>query len=249
MILVILQARTSSSRLPGKVLRPLMGRAMILRELDRLKECCEITQLVLATSTDPTDDELAQTVEAAGYDVYRGSLDDVLERYYHCAQRYMPTNVVRLTGDCPVIDPHIVDRVIAQHIAEHNDYTSTTERFPDGLDTEVMTYAALEKAYQEAALPSEREHVTLYIRRHPERFRVGTVDCAEDYGAMRWTVDEPQDFALIEKIYERLYPQHPDFAMEDILTLFCGDETLAHINQGIMRNEGLKKSIAAEKVL
>ena len=161
----------------------------------------------------------------------------------------MPTHVVRLTGDCPVIDPHIVDRVIAQHVAKSNDYTSTTERFPDGLDTEVMTYAALEKAYQEATLPSEREHVTLYIRRHPERFRVGTVDCAEDYGAMRWTVDEPQDFALIEKIYERLYPQHPDFAMEDILTLFRGDETLAHINQGIMRNEGLKKSIAAEKVL
>ena len=161
----------------------------------------------------------------------------------------MPTHVVRLTGDCPVIDPHIVDRVIAQHVAKHNDYTSTTERFPDGLDTEVMTYAALEKAYQEADLPSEREHVTLYIRRHPERFRVGTVDCAEDYGAMRWTVDEPQDFALIEKIYERFYPQHPVFTMEDILTLFREDETLAHINQGIMRNEGLKKSIAAEKVL
>lgn len=249
MALAILQARTSSSRLPRKVLRPLMGRAMILRELDRLKECCEITQLVLATSIDPSDDELAQTVEAAGYDVYRGSLDDVLGRYYHCAQRYMPTHVVRLTGDCPVIDPHIVDRVIAQHVAKRNDYTSTTERFPDGLDTEVMTYAALEKAYQEAALPSEREHVTLYIRRHPERFRVGTVDCAEDYGAMRWTVDEPQDFALIEKIYERFYPQHPVFTMEDILTLFREDETLAHINQGIMRNEGLKKSIAAEKVL
>ncbi len=187
--------------------------------------------------------------EAAGYDVYRGSLDDVLGRYYHCAQRYMPTHVVRLTGDCPVIDPHIVDRVTAQHAAERNDYTSTTERFPDGLDTEIMTYAALEKAYQKADLPSEREHVTLYIRRHPELFRVGTVDCAEDYGAMRWTVDEPQDFALIEKIYERLYPQYPDFTMEDILTLFREDETLAHINQGIMRNEGLKKSIADERVL
>ena len=137
----------------------------------------------------------------------------------------------------------------AQHAAERNDYTSTTERFPDGLDTEIMTYAALEKAYQKADLPSEREHVTLYIRRHPELFRVGTVDCAEDYGAMRWTVDEPQDFALIEKIYERLYPQYPDFTMEDILTLFREDETLAHINQGIMRNEGLKKSIADERVL
>ena len=249
MALAILQARTSSSRLPRKVLCPLLGSAMILRQLERLNRSKEISKIVLATSIDESDDMLAATVETAGYAVYRGSLDDVLRRYYACAVEYAADHIVRVTGDCPLIDWRIVDDVIARHLAENNDYTHTTERFPDGLDTEVMTFTALEHAHREAQLSSEREHVTLYFRNHPERFRIGDVDCAEDYGNLRWTVDEPCDFALVEAIYEQLYSSNPDFSMQDILVLLDEKPELRLINQGIVRNEGLQKSIAEDELL
>ena len=222
---------------------------MILRQLERLNRSQEIRKIVLATSIDESDDVLARTVEAAGYAVYRGSLDDVLARYYHCAEQYASAHVVRITGDCPLIDWRIVDDVIARHLAENNDYTHTTERFPDGLDTEVMTFTALEHAHREAQLSSEREHVTLYFRNHPERFRIGDVDCAEDCGNLRWTVDEPRDFALVEAIYEQLYSSNPDFSMQDILALLDEKPELRLINQGIVRNEGLQKSIAEDELL
>lgn len=248
MVLAILQARTSSSRLYGKVLQPVLGRSMILRELERLERSKEITKLILATSVDESDDELALTVETEGYVVYRGSLDDVLARYYTCAKEYEPEHVVRLTGDCPVIDWRLVDEVIRRHIAEKNDYTRTTDRFPDGLDTEVMTFAALEQAHRKASLVSEREHVTLYIRKHPELFRLGEVDAQEDWSAMRWTVDEPRDLALIKHVFSLLYPTQPDFCMYDILALLKEHAELLSCNAGILRNEGLIKSLHTDKV-
>ena len=148
MILAIVQARLSSSRLPGKVLRPIMGRAMILYELERLSRSRRIDNIVLATSEDESDDPLAETVCSAGYAVFRGSLNDVLARYYHCAAAYGAEHVVRITGDCPLIDPAVVDRVIECHLNEGNDYTSNTigeATYPDGLDTEVMRLTALER--------------------------------------------------------------------------------------------------------
>ena len=246
LILAILQARTSSSRLPGKVLRPLLGHAMILRQMERLERSREIDKLVLATSTDESDDTLTSVVEADGYAVYRGSLDDVLSRYHACAAQYGATHIVRITGDCPVIDWRVTDAVIARHVAEGNDYTYTTERFPDGLDTEVMTCTALAQAYQEAELSSEREHVTLYFRNHPELFRIGNVDAEENYGGMRWTVDEPRDFAFIEAVYSELFPSNNDFSMQDILQLLSARPEFGEINRGIERNEGLQKSLAAD---
>ena len=246
MVLGILQARCSSHRLPNKVLKPLLGRAMILRELDRLAHSRRIDQIVLATSRDASDDPLCQAAVEAGVTVYRGSLDDVLERYYACAEQYDAEHIVRVTGDCPLIDWRIVDDVIVRHLAENNDYTHTTEHFPDGLDTEVMTFSALSQAHREAKLPSEREHVTVYFRKHLELFRIGRVDAAADYGDLRWTVDEPRDFALIEEIYEQLYLSNHDFSMQDILALFDKKPVLRSMNQGIVRNEGLQKSLAED---
>lgn len=246
LILAILQARTSSSRLPGKVLRSLMGRAMILRQMERLKRSREIGRLVLATSIDESDDKLVSVAETAGYIVYRGSLDDVLGRYYACAKEYGADHIVRVTGDCPLIDWRVSDDVIVRHLTEKNDYTHTTERFPDGLDIEIMTFTALEQAYREARLISEREHVTLYFRNHPECFRIGSVDCAEDYRDLRWTVDEPCDFAFVEAVYEKLYAKNNDFSMQDILVLLKEHPDLRTLNQGIIRNEGLLKSLAED---
>lgn len=246
MILAILQARCSSRRLPNKVLKPLLGRPMVLRQIERLSHSRYIDKVVLATSTDMSDNGLYDAVHKARVSVYRGSLDDVLGRYYACAKEYGADHIVRVTGDCPVIDWRVTDDVIARHLAEHNDYTHMTERFPEGLDTEVMTFAALEHAYRAATRSSEREHVTLYFRNNPECFRIGAVDCAEDYGDMRWTVDEPCDFALVETIYEQLYPTNNDFAMQDMLMLFSEHPELRELNQGVIRNEGLQKSLAED---
>ena len=221
---------------------------MVLHELDRLAHSRRIDQIVLATSTDASDDLLYAAIVQAGVNVYRGSLDDVLERYYTCAAQYGADHIVRVTGDCPLIDWRIVDDVIVRHLAEQNDYTYTTERFPDGLDTEVMTFAALTQAYQEARMPSEREHVTLYFRNHPECFHVGDVDCAENYGDLRWTVDEPEDFLFVQNVYERLYPEHKNFAMQDILDLLAKHSELMRLNEGFMRNEGMKKSLEEDEL-
>lgn len=246
MILAILQARCSSRRLPNKVLKPLLGRPMVLREIERLSRSQHIDRIVLATSVDASDDGLYDAVREAGVYVYRGSLDDVLGRYYACAKEYGADHIVRVTGDCPVIDWRVTDNVIERHLAECNDYTHMTERFPEGLDTEVMTFAALERAYRAATRSSEREHVTLYFRNYPEQFHIGVVDCAEDYGDMRWTVDEPCDFALVETIYEQLYPTNNDFAMQDMLALFSEHPELQELNQSVIRNEGLQKSLAED---
>lgn len=246
MLLSIIQARTSSTRLPGKVLFPLAGKPMIVQEIQRLSHSRKIDKIVLATSTDASDDELCTVVTAAGVEVYRGDLTDVLDRYYRCAKKYGADHIVRITGDCPVIDWRLVDTVIARHIAEQNDYTHMTERFPDGLDTEVMTFAALERAQREATLLSEREHVTLYFRKHLEIFRIGTVDSQADYGDLRWTVDEMRDFTFIEAVYEHLFPLKNDFTMEDMISLLKEHKDLLEINRGITRNEGLQKSLAEE---
>ncbi len=219
---------------------------MVLREIERLSRSQRIDQIVLATSTDTSDDGLYDAVHEAGVSVYRGSLDDVLGRYYACAKEYGAEHIVRVTGDCPLIDWRVSDDVIARHLTEKNDYTHTTERFPDGLDTEVMTFAALAQAHREAQLTSEREHVTLYFRNHPERFRIGSVDCAEDYRDLRWTVDEPCDFAFVEAVYEKLYANNNDFSMQDILSLLKEQPDLRALNQGVVRNEGLQKSLAED---
>ncbi|EKU70828.1 cytidylyltransferase domain-containing protein [Selenomonas sp. F0473] len=252
MILAIVQARLSSSRLPGKVLRPIMGRAMILYELERLSRSRRIDNIVLATSEDESDDPLAETVRDAGFTVFRGNLGDVLGRYDACAKAFGAAHVVRITGDCPLIDPAIVDAVIDRHLSEGNDYTSNTlgeATYPDGLDTEVMRYAALERAYREARLPSEREHVTQYIIKHPELFKQGGLRYAgESLGRLRWTVDEPEDFLFVESVYERLYLERKDFAMRDILDLLEKQPDLTHLNEGFTRNEGMKKSLEEDKL-
>ncbi len=249
MILCIVQARSSSSRLPGKVLKPILGKPMILHELERLRRSKRIDKIVLATSQDDSDNILARIVAESGVEVHRGSLDDVLDRYYQCAKPYQPDHVVRITGDCPVIDWRIVDEVIEKHLEEGNDYTSLSEEYPDGLDTEVVRFLALEQAWKEARLLSEREHVTLYIRNHAKEFQCGKMTCPQNLNQMRWTVDEPQDFEFIWQVYEELYSSNEDFAMQEILRLLEKRPELLAVNQGIQRNEGLLKSLKKDKEL
>ncbi|WP_037353027.1 cytidylyltransferase domain-containing protein [Selenomonas sp. FC4001] len=248
-VLAIVQARCSSSRLPGKVIKELAGKPMIIHELERLSRSKTIDKIVLATSTEASDDPLALVVADAGMTVYRGNLDDVLDRYYQCASEYQPQHVVRITGDCPVIDWRLVDNVINTHIKHGNDYTTLSEYYPDGLDTEVMKFSALEEAWNKSKLLSEREHVTLYLRNHGNDFKLETIPCKENLESMRWTVDEPQDFMFITQVFAELYSANQDFSMEDILLLLRKKTELMDINRGIQRNEGLAKSLANDKMI
>lgn len=249
MILAVLQARASSSRLPGKVLRPLLGKPMILRQIERLRRSRRIEHLVLATSIDASDDVLADAVSKAGIEVSRGSLDDVLDRFVQAVAPHQPDWIVRLTGDCPLADPDVIDHVIASTISADADYGSNAlePTYPDGLDVEVIRATVLDAVACEPRTTAEREHVTLGIYRQPERFRLHSVKSDRDLSAFRWTVDEPRDFALVERIYQELYPVNPAFVTADVLALLERDPELASLNTGLQRNEGLAKSIAVEK--
>jgi len=248
-IVAIIQARSSSSRLPGKVLMPILGKAMILRQLERIQLAQNISSLIVATSIESSDDELVAVLEKEGIGCYRGSLDDVLDRYYEAAKLNLAEHIIRLTGDCPLIDPDIIDQVISTHLRDGNDYTSNTlaPTFPDGLDVEVIKFETLQDTCQQAGLPSEREHVTPYILKHPEMYKLGNVSNCKDLSALRWTVDEPEDFELIATIYNKLYPLNPQFAIADILEFLENNPELKKKNQHIEYNEGMKKSLQADR--
>jgi len=247
-VLAILQARVSSFRLPGKVLRLILGQPMLFRQIERLSRCKEFEQLVVATSVDPSDDPLASECAARGIAYSRGSLNDVLDRYIQSALPYQPGTIVRLTGDCPLTDPALIDEVIRYFHAGNYDYVSNCvpPTFPDGLEVEVMRFACLEQASREAVLPSEREHVTPFLRAHPERFRLGSYVAQVDRSDLRWTVDEPEDFEFVRTVYEKLYPTKPDFTTDDILNLLEKYPNLQSINSKFKRNDGLKKSLQAD---
>lgn len=244
MILAVLQARTSSSRLPGKVMLPLMGAPMLARQIERLNRSNCIDRLVVATSDRPDDDCVAELAEGAGIAAFRGSLDDVLDRYHGAAAPHDPTHVVRVTGDCPLADWKVIDDAIEFAVQGGFDYASNTlnPTWPDGLDVEVVTFEALATAWRESQNPLEREHVMPFITRRPERFRLGSFEGDTDLSALRWTVDEPADYELVSRVYAALYPANPSFTTADILRLLKSDPALLAINAGIERNELLSRA-------
>lgn len=233
--LAILQARMSSRRLPGKVLRPILGRPMLALQLERLRRCRAPDRLIVATSTDASDEPIAALCDREGLECFRGSLEDVLDRYYRAALPLHPDHVVRLTADCPLADPALIDRVIRFHVEGAYDFTSNAivRTFPAGLDVAVLRLSALDDAWREAKRPDEREHVTLFMRRNPARYRIGAYRDAQDRSGYRWTVDEQADFDLVRTIYERLYPVDPGFGTEDIYRLLARDPALMEINRGV----------------
>lgn len=225
---------------------------MILRQIERIRWATRIEELVLATSDDPSDDELAAAATRAGVRVFRGSLQDVLDRFYRAALPFRPTHVVRLTGDCPLADPHVIDQTIRTHLEQGNDYTSNcvpVATFPDGLDVEVARFSALERAWKEATKAPEREHVMPFLWGQPARFQIGAVKQDRDLSHLRWTVDEPKDFELVSQIYGELYPRDPAFTTQDILALLERRPELKTLNANIERNEGLKMSFRKDELV
>ena len=210
-IVAIIQARMSSSRLPGKVLMDLAGKPVLAHVVGRIQACATIPRLAVATSTDQTDDAIQGWCDAAGVNCYRGSLQDVLDRYYQAALRYRAEVVVRITADCPVVDPTIVDEVVQGFLAGDYDFYGLSGEFPDGLDCTVFSFAALARAWREAKLPSEREHVGPYIENNPEFFKNGGMRKFTGMSHHRWTLDEPRDLAFLQNIFARLYRENAPF--------------------------------------
>ncbi len=250
MILGILQARMGSSRLPGKVLKKILNRPMLALQIERIKQSELINQLIIATSSNPEDDAIESLCVDLGVECFRGSLNNVLERFYKAAEIYNPDHIVRLTGDCPLIDPEIMDQVIQFHLDNFYDYSSNTlePSFPDGLDLEVMRFSALKTAFEKAVLPSELEHVTPYIHRRPDVFSLGNFKFQKDLSFHRWTVDEPEDYELVSWIFECLNSTHGlNFKFQDVLNLLEKHPDKFNLNQKYVRNEGMTKSLLADQ--
>jgi spore coat polysaccharide biosynthesis protein SpsF len=243
--IAIVQARSRSSRLPGKSLADIEGKPLIQHVIERSARASRVDEIVLATTVDSSDDELAAAVSALGYRCVRGSELDVLDRFALAAREAQADIIVRVTADDPLKDPAVIDRVIAEFHANHADYASNTIKptFPEGVDIEVFSHAALENAWRNATLPSEREHVTPYIWSRPSEFCLVNVTHSEDLSSLRWTVDHPQDLEFVRSVYRHLYRVNPGFLMEDVLQLLRHEPSLAGINTGIARGEGYQRSI------
>jgi spore coat polysaccharide biosynthesis protein SpsF (cytidylyltransferase family) len=249
-VIAILQARCNSSRLPNKVLLPILGKPMIQWQIERLSRCKNIDKLIVATSEESSDLPLVELCDDIGIPVYRGSLNNVLERFYQVAIQNEPEFIVRLTGDCPLIDPMIVDEVIEFINLGSFDYVSNSiePSYPDGLDVEVFSFNTLKNIYANAKISSEKEHVTLHVANNRNKFKIGIYRNPTDLSHHRWTVDEPSDFKLVTAIFEGLAHLKGDFLMIDVLHFLEKNQELQSLNHNIMRNEGLLKSIIQDKI-
>jgi spore coat polysaccharide biosynthesis protein SpsF len=233
-IVAIIQARMGSSRLPGKVLKDLGGATVLGRVLNRLGRSRLIQDLLVATTTEPADNAIVEHCERTGQKVFRGSDRDVLDRYYRAAKYSDAEVVVRITSDCPVIDPQVADATIRAFLDRRADYVSNTRvrTYPRGLDTEVMTVQVLERAWRESSNPHQREHVTPYIYENPGDFKLHGIENDADCSQHRWTLDTPEDLQLLRVIYAR-FGGRDDFGWREILELVEGDPSLADINRRI----------------
>lgn len=236
----IVQARIGSTRLPGKVLMDLRGKPVLARVVERLARARTIGRIIIAIPKTAADDKLADLCERSGWLYFRGAEQDVLDRYYQAAKHFGSSWIVRVTSDCPLIDPSIVDEVVGEfckHLPDV-DYAANIvppRTFPRGLDTEVMTFSALARAWKEATDPTHREHVTLYLLRHPEKFRLQAVRNRVDRSNLRWTLDTPEDYALIRRIYESF--DHDHFSWEDVLNVLESNPSWLDINDHVKQKE------------
>jgi spore coat polysaccharide biosynthesis protein SpsF len=235
--LAIVQARMTSTRLPGKVLMPILGRPMLALQLERMRRAASLDGIVVATTTNASDEPIVALCDREAVPCFRGSEHDVLSRYAGAAQAFGATTIVRVTSDCPLIEPVLIDQAVGIFYAAQGqlDYVSNMlePRFPYGLAVEVLTREALEQAQRNAVQDAEREHVTPYIYWRAKQFRLKSVTCGEDLSHHRWTVDTPEDFELVSQIFAALYPQNPQFDMQQVLQLLENNPGWLEINQHI----------------
>jgi spore coat polysaccharide biosynthesis protein SpsF len=242
--IAIIQARVNSNRCPGKVMREVLGKPLIGHMVDRLRFSKHLADIIVATSTDHSNDDMCEYLKRIQVKVYRGCEDDVLERFYFAATEVNAKNIVRLTADCPLIDPTVLDHYIESFFLKNLDYIHPSSSFAEGLDTEVFTYMALEEAYQKAKLESEREHVTQYFFNNPSRFTKIALKNTRDDSNYRITVDEEVDFIVVKKIFESLYKGEKHlFGFDEIKYYLDTHKEVYELNRQIVRNEGLLISL------
>jgi spore coat polysaccharide biosynthesis protein SpsF len=234
-VVAIIQARLGSTRLPGKVLRDINCRPMLWHVVQRTKAAETLDEVVVATTVEPTDEAIVTFCRDHGISCFRGSQEDVLDRYYQTALQHSAAAIVRITSDCPLIDSEIVDKTVRAFLAGQPDYASNavTRTYPRGLDTEVMTFTALELAWREARQPYQRAHVTPYIYENPKQFRILSVTGKDDHSAYRWTVDTPQDLEFVRTVYSRF--KEEKFLWRDVLKLMEREPKLAEINRSVVQ--------------
>jgi spore coat polysaccharide biosynthesis protein SpsF len=223
-VVIIVQARMTSSRLPGKVLKTILGKSLLDFQIERLAKVRNANQIVIATTTNSSDQPIIDFCHLKGIAVFRGSEQDVLSRYHGAAKKFQADIVVRVTSDCPLIDPCIIDQVIdLLENCPELDYTSNIidRTFPRGLDCEAVHFKILDTVYKEAVSQADREHVTPFIYSQPTRFKLGGIKNEKDLSNHRWTVDTIEDFDLIQKMLAALYPVNPDFLLQDCLELLA----------------------------
>lgn len=237
-VVAIVQARVGSVRLPSKVLRDLAGEPMLARVVSRTRRARLLDEVVVATTTETADDAIVALCRRLDVAVARGSVEDVLSRYRDAAVAHRADAIVRITSDCPLIDPEVIDHVVERFGAARVDYASNglVPSYPRGLDTEVMTMESLERAFWEASELYERVHVTPYLYRHPDRFRLLGVTADEDLSALRWTVDTPEDLRLVSELYSRL-GGHDRFGWREALALVRADPGLSSINGHVRQKQ------------
>ncbi len=244
-VVAIIQARMASSRLPGKVLLDIGGEPMLVRVVERVRRAETVRAVAVATTTDASDDPVEVLCNERGYPLSRGSQFDVLDRYYQAARQMRADVVVRVTADCPVIDPGVIDRTVREFLRTGVDFAANRlpppwkRTFPIGLDTEVVAFAALERAWKEASELHEREHVMPYFYDQDGRFRIQVIDNDQDYGALRWTVDTPEDLDLLRRIYAN-FDGRDDFGWLDVLTLVQSRPDLGAINANVRHKTGFE---------
>lgn len=251
----IIQGRMSASRLPGKVLQDICGQPMLARVVERTRRAVTVDAITIATTSDPADDPVAEFCRDRGYPCFRGSQYDVLDRYYQAAQIAQANIIVRITADCPVIDPQLIDQAVGAFIDTHADFAANRlpppwhRTYPIGLDVEVCAFPSLERVWKEAAQPHQREHVMPYfyegipadatvttepvtVYQSPRGFQVVYLNHTQDYGSLRWTVDTPEDLELLRHVYQR-FECRDDFSWLDVLELFQREPQLAQINAAV----------------
>ncbi len=235
-VVAIVQARMGSTRLTGKVLQDIDGKSMLARVVERLRRSHLINEVLVATTDLPADDAIVAECRRWLIAVSRGDQDDVLDRYYRAAQRAKAEVVVRITSDCPLIDPAVTDKTITAFLDSRPDFASNciVRTYPRGLDTEVMSFAALARVWQVAHKRHEREHVTAYFYEHPAEFKMVSVTADADYSAHRWTVDTPEDLEFVRTIYTRLKSE-PEFSGRDVLDLLEREPQLIDLNSSIQQ--------------
>lgn len=244
-ILAIIQARLGSTRLPEKVLMPLGRMSVLENVVCRVRSSSLVEEVVVVTTVNVEDLKIVRLCADNDIRVFCGSENDVLDRFYQLAKLLKPEHIVRITADCPLMDPDVIDTVLKVHLLEKNDYTSNTliETYPDGEDVEVFNFESLERAWKEAELTSEREHVTPYIKKHPELFRIRNIENGDNNSSKRWTLDNVEDYQFLTEVYNALDTTNPLFGMNIILEFLKKRPELEKLNNHLIRNEGYNKSL------